>query len=203
MAIGNSLEQLRNFDLSNLDVNNIGSWPAVIKAILMVVVLALVLGGGNYFYLTEKQKELDGAALRERELRQDFESKSFRAANLEAYREQKIEMERQFEGLLRQLPSDTEVPGLLEDITRQALSNELTIGSIDLQDERRTEFYMELPIDIVVEGNYHRLGAFVSGVANLSRIVTLHDFTIEPQASPEQLKMKILAKTYRYLNEER
>jgi type IV pilus assembly protein PilO len=203
MAIGNSLEQLRNFDLADLDLDNIGSWPSAVKAVVMVIALALVLGGGYYFFLTDKQSELQRAALRERDLRQEFESKSFRAANLEAYREQKIEMERQFEGLLRQLPSDTEVPGLLEDITRQALSNELTIGSIDLQDERRTEFYMELPIDIVVEGNYHRLGAFVSGVANLSRIVTLHDFRIEPQGSPEQLQMKILAKTYRYLDEER
>lgn len=203
MATGNSIDQLRNFDFADLDFNNIGSWPMAIKAVLMVLVMAVVLGGGYYFYLTDKQQELERAASREQELRQDFESKSFRAANLEAYREQKVEMEQQFEGLLRQLPSDTEVPGLLEDITRQALSNELTIGSIDLQDERPTEFYVELPIEIVVEGNYHRLGAFVSGVANLSRIVTLHDFTIEPQASPERLKMKILAKTYRYLDEER
>jgi type IV pilus assembly protein PilO len=203
MAIGTSLEQLRNFDLNDLDLQNLGSWPTVAKATVMVIALILVLGGGYYFFLTEKQSELERAALRERDLRQEFETKSFRAANLEAYREQKIEMERQFEGLLRQLPGDTEVPGLLEDITRQALSNELTIGSIDLQDERRTEFYMELPIDIVVEGNYHRLGAFVSGVANLSRIVTLHDFTIEPHGSPEQLRMKILAKTYRYLDEGR
>jgi type IV pilus assembly protein PilO len=202
VALKDSLEQLQNFDLADLDVNNVGSWPAAIKAIVMALVLLVVLGGGYYFYVTDKQTTLERAELKERDLRQDFESKSFQAANLEAYRQQKVEMETTFEGLLRQLPSDTEVPGLLEDITRTALDNELRIESIDLQDERRTEFYVELPIQIVVEGNYHKIGSFVSGVANLSRIVTLHDFNIEPQQSPERLKMSILAKTYRYLEEE-
>lgn len=202
MALKDSLEQLQNFDLADLDVNNVGAWPGAIKAIVLVLVFALVLGGGYYLYVTDKQTALERAELKERDLRQDFESKSFRAANLDAYRQQKVEMETMFEGLLRQLPSDTEVPGLLEDITRTALDNELRIESIDLQDERRTEFYVELPIQIVVEGNYHKIGSFVSGVANLSRIVTLHDFNIEPQQSPERLKMSILAKTYRYLEEE-
>jgi type IV pilus assembly protein PilO len=203
MAFADSMEQLKNLDLSDLDFNDAGSWPGVVKGIAMLLLLALVLGGGYYFHLKDKQTALERVELRERELRQDFESKSFRAANLEAYRQQKVEMEQQFEGLLRQLPSDTEVPGLLEDITRQALTNELNIESIDLQDERRTEFYVELPIEIVVDGDYHKIGAFVSGVANLSRIVTLHDFSIVPQPSPENLKMKILAKTYRYLDEDR
>lgn len=202
MAMKDSLEQLQNFDLSDLDVNNIGSWPGAVKVVVMVLVFMLVLGGGYYFYLTDKQGALDTAARKEQELRDDFEAKSFKAANLEAYRQQKVEMETTFETLLRQLPKDTEVPGLLEDITRTALDNELSIESIDLQDEVRTEFYVELPIDIVVEGNYHKIGSFVSGVANLSRIVTLHDFQIEPVQSPLNLKMSIQAKTYRYLEED-
>jgi type IV pilus assembly protein PilO len=202
MAMKDSLEQLQNFDLSDLDLNNIGSWPGAVKAIVMTLVFLLVLGGGYYFYLTDKQTTLENAARTEQDLRKDFETKSGKAANLEAYRQQKVEMETTFDGMLRQLPSDTEVPGLLEDITRTALDNELTIESIDLQDEKRTEFYVELPIQIVVEGNYHKIGSFVSGVANLSRIVTLHDFTIEPQQSPLHLKMSILARTYRYLEED-
>jgi type IV pilus assembly protein PilO len=124
------------------------------------------------------------------------------AANLDAYRRQREEMKSLFGALLRQLPSDTEVPGLVEDINRMAVDNDLTIESMELQNERQTEFYVELPIDIVVEGDYHKIGAFVSGVANLSRIVTLHDFRLVPQESPQQLKMVILAKTYRYLEEE-
>ena len=113
----------------------------------------------------------------------------------------KQEMEAAFGALLRQLPSDTEVPGLIEDITRTALDNELTIESIDLQPEAKTEFYIELPINIVVEGGYHKIGSFVSGVANLSRIVTLHDFKIKPTKSNLLLRMEITAKTYRYLEE--
>ncbi len=202
MAMQDTLEQLRGFDLSDLDFNNVGSWPGAIKAIVLLFLFIAVLGGGYYLYLTDKQNVLEQAQRKEVDLRQDFEKKSFQAANLDAYRKQKDEMEATFGALLRQLPSDTEVPGLLEDITRTALDNELTIESIDLAPEKRTEFYIELPVDIVVEGNYHKIGAFVSGVANLSRIVTLHDFTIAPQDSPQNLKMTILAKTYRYLDEE-
>ncbi len=111
-------------------------------------------------------------------------------------------MENTFGALVKQLPSDTEVPGLLEDITRTAIDNDLTIESIDLAQERITEFYAELPIDIIVEGDYHKIGSFVSGVANLSRIVTLHDFNITPSGSVQNLTMNIRAKTYRYLDDE-
>lgn len=202
MALQDTFEQLQNFDVGDLDVNNIGAWPNPVKLILMVLCFALVLGAGYYFYLTDKQSLLERAEAKELELRKDYEFKAEKAANLEEYRAQKQEMEATFGALLKQLPQDTEVPGLLDDITRAALDSELTIESIDLQQERQLEFYVELPIDIVVEGNYHKLGAFVSGVASLSRIVTLHDFDLEPQGSPLNLKLRILAKTYRYLDEE-
>jgi len=202
MAIQDTLEQLQNFDINDLDFNNIGSWPGPVKAILMILAFAIVIGAGYYFYLTDKQSMLQRAEIKETELRADYEVKAEKAANLEEYRSQKQQMEATFGALLKQLPQDTEVPGLLDDITRTALDNELTIESIDLQAERQLEFYVELPIDIVVEGNYHKIGTFVSGVAALSRIVTLHDFTLEPQGSPLNLKLKILAKTYRYLDEE-
>ena len=202
MAVQDALEQLQNFDLSDLDVNNIGAWPNPVKIILMVVSFTVILGAGYYFYLTDKQALLDRAEAKELELRKDYEFKAEKAANLEEYRSQKQEMEATFGALLKQLPQDTEVPGLLDDITRTALDNELTIESIDLQAERQLEFYVELPIDIVVEGNYHKIGSFVSGVAALSRIVTLHDFELEPQDSTTNLKRRILAKTYRDLDEE-
>jgi type IV pilus assembly protein PilO len=202
MALQDSFDQLRNFDLSELDVNNIGSWPGVVKGIVMVVALALVFGAGYYLHLTDKQTQLERFQAREQELRSEFESKSFQAVNLETYRRQRVEMEATFGTLLRQLPSDTEVPGLLEDITRAALDNELKIESITLQPEQRSQFYVELPIDIAVEGDFHRFGAFVSAVANLSRIVTLHDFVIAPPTRGDGLRMTILAKTYRYLEED-
>ena len=202
MALQDTIEQLRNFDIGDLDINNIGSWPAAIKGIVMLLLFGGVLGGGYYAYLTDKQTMLDVVEAKEVNLRQDYESKAFRAANLDAYRKQRDEMEATFGALLKQLPSDTEVPGLLEDITRTAIDNELVIESIDLQPERRTEYYVELPIDIVVEGDYHKMGSFVSGVANLSRIVTLHDFDVKPESSVNHLKMSIMAKTYRYLDED-
>ena len=203
MALQDTLEQLQNFDLGDLDMNNVGSWPTPVKVIVMVLVFAAVVGGGYYALLTDKLATLERAEVKETDLRQEYERKSADAANLEAYRAQKAEMEATFGALLRQLPSDTEVPGLLDDITRTALDNELTIESIELQAERKTEFYVELPIDIVVEGSYHKIGSFISGVANLSRIVTLHDFVVTPQdGNPDDLRMTILAKTYRYLEEE-
>jgi len=178
-----------------------GSWPTVVKSILMALVLAIVIGLGYSLYLSEKRAFIEQAEAKQVELRQDYEVKAFKAANLDGYRAQKEEMVATFGTLLRQLPSDTEVPGLIEDITRAALDNALTIESIKLQPEQRTEFYVELPIEITVIGDYHMLGTFVSGTANLSRIVTLHDFQISPMSGPSNLRMVIEAKTYRYLEE--
>jgi type IV pilus assembly protein PilO len=202
MALQDTLEQLRGLDVSDLDVNNLGAWPAPLKAIILLVLFIIVVVAGYFLHLTDKQVILEGAQKQEAALKTEYESKAFQAANLPQYRQQKEEMEASFGTMLRQLPSDTEVPGLIEDITLAALDNGLTIESIDLQPERKAEFYVELPITIVVSGEYHDIGAFVSGVANLSRIVTLHDFNIRPVQSPTNLKMSIIAKTYRYLGEE-
>ncbi len=201
MALQDTLEQLKSVDLNDLDFANVGSWPAAVRVLLLVLLFLIVMGGGYYWHITEKQKTLAAVQAKELQLRKEYEDKAGLAANLDALRIQKQEMEEAFGALLRQLPSDTEVPGLLEDITRTAIDNELQIESIDLKPENRTEFYIELPIDIVVEGSYHKIGSFVSGVANLSRIVTLHDFIIEPVRNSDRLRMQILAKTYRYLEE--
>jgi type IV pilus assembly protein PilO len=204
MALQDTLDQLRGLELGDLDVNNIGGWPAALKAILLLLLFIVVLIAGYFLYLTDKQATLEAAQKQEAALRSEYESKAFQAANLPQYRQQKEEMEASFGTMLRQLPSDTEVPGLIEDITLQALDNGLTIESIDLQPERKAEFYVELPITIVVTGEYHNIGAFVSGVANLSRIVTLHDFNIKPmQKIGTNLRMSIVAKTYRYLGDEK
>jgi type IV pilus assembly protein PilO len=202
MALQDTLDQLRGLDVSDLEINNVGAWPAAFKAIVLAMLFVLVLILGYFFYLTEKQKALETVQKQEVALKAEYEAKAFQAANLPQYRQQKEEMEASFGAMLRQLPSDTEVPGLIEDITLAALDNGLVIESIDLQQERKAEFYVELPITIVVSGEYHNIGAFVSAVANLSRIVTLHDFEIHPSPSPTNLKMSIVAKTYRYLGEE-
>ena len=199
MSLAESIESLRNFDLNDLDLNNIGSWPAAVKVIICSLFFLLVVGGGYYFHLSDLQNSLDATKAQEESLKQQFSTKAFQAANLEAYKEQMAEMELSFGALLRQLPSDTEVPGLLEDITHKGAINGVSIDRIDLLDEQAQTFYIELPIAIEAEGSYHELGAFVSGMAGLPRIVTLHDFQITAkEVRAPMLKLSILAKTYRY-----
>jgi type IV pilus assembly protein PilO len=202
MAFEDTLRSLREFDVGNLEFDNIGSWPVAIKVLVWVVLLIAVLVGGYYYHIEGLQVQLATAEAKEVALRKEFESKAFQAANLEAYRKQMVEMEESFGALVSQLPSDTEVPGLLEDITNKGLLNGLQITSIDLQPELAKEFYVELPISIVASGSYHDLGAFISGMAGLPRIVTLHDFQISAnKENSNNLDMKILAKTYRYKDE--
>jgi type IV pilus assembly protein PilO len=199
MAFEDTLSSLRDFDVNDLDMDNVGSWPIAIKLLIWAALLAAVLTAGYYYHIEGLQLQLKSVADQEETLKKDFEKKAFQAANLDAYRQQMVEMEESFGALVSQLPSDTEVPGLLEDITNKGLLNGLEIASIDLQAEQAKEFYVELPIAIVAKGSYHDLGAFISAMAGLPRIVTLHDFTISAGgANTNQLNMSIIAKTYRY-----
>jgi type IV pilus assembly protein PilO len=193
------VRELKTFDWNDLgDPNTIGVWPGAVKALLIVVVFAGFLGGGYWFHIKNRQAELAAVIAAEAGLRTDLETKAVLAANLEAYRAQMVEMNESFGALLSQLPGQTEVPGLLDDITSQGLGSGLQLNNIQLQSEVAREFYIELPIDIQVIGSYHDFGAFVSGVASLSRIVTLHDFTITTGNNRDELTMRIIARTYRY-----
>lgn len=203
MAFEDTLRSLREFDIGELDFDNVGSWPIAVKVLVWAVLLIAVLVAGYYYHIEDLQKELADAEAKEVTLKKDFEKKAFQAANLDAYRQQMAEMEESFGALVSQLPSDTEVPGLLEDITNKGQLNGLTIATIDLQKEKAQEFYVELPISITAKGSYHDLGAFISGMAGLPRIVTLHDFQITAKKdNPNSLDMKIIAKTYRYKDED-
>ena len=197
MAIQDVIQELQDFDINDLDFDNIGSWPGPIKVIVWILTFVGVLAAGYFYVIQDLQTSLSTAQGKEITLKQEFERKAFQAANLDAYRKQMDEMEESFGALLSQLPSDTEVPGLLEDITNKGLESGLEIESIKLGNEAAQEFYIELPIEISVTGGYHDLGAFVSGIAGLPRIVTLHNFSIE-KGDGGSLKMKISAKTYRY-----
>jgi type IV pilus assembly protein PilO len=200
MSLNDSLESLRQIDLNDLDFNNVGSWPAVVKFIAGALLLVAVVALGYNFHLKDLQVSLEGKQAEEVSLKEQFSSKAFQAANLDAYKEQMQEMEVSFGALLKQLPSDTEVPGLLEDITRTGLGSGLEFEEIKLLPEAAQQFYIELPIQITVVGAYHDLATFVSGVASLPRIVTLHDFDLVPANTDgsSKLRMSILAKTYRY-----
>jgi type IV pilus assembly protein PilO len=199
MALDDTMRSLREFDINSLDFDNVGSWPLPIKLLIWVVLLLGVLAAGYYYHIEDLQLQLAKIEAEEVKLKKDFEEKAFQAANLDAYRQQMVEMEESFGALVSQLPSDTEVPGLLEDITNKGLLNGLEISSIDLQQESAKEFYVELPIAITATGSYHDLGAFISGMAGLPRIVTLHDFNITASGdNANHLNMSIIAKTYRY-----
>ena len=202
MNFSEQLKALNEFDLSDLDMENIGSWPLALKVIVLGLLYAAILIAGFYFHVEDLNKRLSVVEQEEQTLRQDLEKKAFEAANLEAYKAQLVEMEQRFGALVAQLPSETEVPGLLEDITDKGEMNGLSIKRIDLLAEQAQTFYIELPIAIEAVGSYHDLGAFISGMAGLPRIVTLHDFeiTLDADAAP-MLEMSILAKTYRYREE--
>ncbi|MFJ7143407.1 type 4a pilus biogenesis protein PilO [Pseudomonas protegens] len=200
MTRGHWLAQLRGADLRELELSNLGSWPVPFKALLAVLLLLLILVAGYSLYLSPHLEALGQQRREEHRFKQQFADTAGKVANLQRYREQLGGMQDSFSLLLRQLPSDTEVPGLLEDISRVGQGSGLAFEEIKLQPEVVQEFYIELPIQIAVTGSYHSLATFVSGVAGLPRIVTLHDFQIRPvdRGNPTQLRMSIEARTYRY-----
>lgn len=195
-----------NIDLNDLDFSEVGNWPWPVKILTAVFcsVLIIVLG---YWIFTKKQlNSLDQIQQEELQLRTTFEQKQHQAANLASYKEQMTIMKASFGALLRQLPEKTEVPGLLEDISHQGLASGLEFRTIRLLPEKEIDFYVELPIEISVIGKYHQFGEFVSNIASLPRIVTLHDFTINPVSAnlpQDNLIMNITAKTYRYTADEK
>ena len=198
MNLSETLDTIKNFDPNQLEFSNAGIWPAPVKAIVLLLIFGLVMGAGYWFFIKDLYAQVERAADTEQELRAEYEEKAHRVANLDRYKVQMAEMEETFGALVRQLPSDTEVPGLLEDITNTALGNGLDMEEFALQDEVEQDFYVELPINIQVRGTYHELGSFVSSVAGLPRIVTLHDFSITRADNNSDLNMEMVAKTYRY-----
>lgn len=198
-----TVNELKTFDWNNLNnPDSIGIWPAAVRALLVTLVFSGCVGAGYWFHIKNLQVALSKVVAEEVGLRADLELKAVLASNLQVYSAQMVEMEDLFGDLLGQLPGKTEVPGLLEDITFTGLGSGLEFSSIQLENELTQEFYVELPINISVTGSFHDFGAFVSGVASLSRIVTLHDFTIEAGENSNELSMRITAKTYRYISDE-
>ena len=188
-------------ELNELDLTNIGDWPAAVKLILIIILCALV-GVGWYFLDIEKQYlALERTEKIETDLRLDFETKQAKAANLEAYREQLAEMQESFGAMLRQLPNRTEVADLLVDVSQTGLAAGLEFELFQPQGEVPKDFYAELPIKIRVIGGYHEFGEFVSGLAALPRIVTIRDVRIAPRPKSDLLVLEATARTYRYLDE--
>ncbi|WP_444918804.1 type 4a pilus biogenesis protein PilO [Microbulbifer sp. JMSA003] len=202
MALADSVARINELNINDIELSRIGVWPLPGRLAVLALAAIIIIGGGYYFFVKDLYKKFDFEVRKERELFTQFERKQFQASNLDAYRAQLIEMEETFGALLKQLPKDTEVPGLLEDIDEYGRGAGLTINKVALLKERVGEFYVELPIRIEVEGGYHEFGAFVSGIAGMPRIVTLHNFNIVGNRGDKGLlKMTISAKTYRYKNQ--
>ena len=192
-------------ELQSLDVNDVGRWPLVFRAAVIAIVFFVVVGVGIYMFIIEdKAPQLANAEEEEQNLRLSFENKQRKAANYDAYRAQLRQMEQSFGTMLRQLPGETEIPSLIVDVSQTGLAAGLQEKLFQPQPEIPRDFYAEKPIKIVLTGGYHEIAAFVSGVAALPRIVTLHDIIITPEDPNEfdQLSLEVTAKTYRYLEEE-
>ena len=198
-------------DIRNLDRNNVGGWPQSVKVFFTVLVFAVVLLVGWYFFVSSQQDSLTSLASKEESLKQEFSTKQAKAVNLEALQQQLDEMQDMLRQLLRQLPSRTEMPELLVDISQTALSAGLETELFQPGPETPKDFYAERPITLRMTGTYHQFGTFISGVASLPRVVilTLHDVSLTPKTAPKggapsdgQLILQGTVKTYRYLDDE-
>lgn len=192
-------------ELQSLDVNDVGRWPFAFRSAVIAIVFAGVIGLGIYFtIIKDKRPQLQRAADTEIELKTAFENKQTKAANYDKYKEQLSQIEQSFGTMLRQLPGETEIPSLIVDISQTGLAAGLQEKLFIPQAEIPKDFYAEKPIKIRLTGSYHEIGNFVSGIAALPRIVTLHDIniTLENAESFDNLSMEVTAQTYRYLDED-
>ena len=192
-------------ELRSLDTSDPGRWPLPIRVGAVAILFAAAVGIGIWMLvINQEMPGLRAAERQEIELRAQFEDRQRKAANFDAYRAQLAEIERDFGAMLRQLPGKTEVPSLLVDISQTGLGAGLEEQTFTPTGEIQKDFYAELPIKLRYTGSYHELGNFVSGIAALPRIVTLHDISIKPVngSNPDELTLDVTAKTYRYLDEE-
>ena len=188
-------------ELNSLDPKNPGAWPLYVRITAVVLLMGILAGGGYYQFVTPLLEELAAEEAKEPGLKQTFEIKQRKVSALDALKEQLADMERSFGAMLRQLPSKAEIANLLIDISQTRLANSLEEELFQPQGESAKEFYAVVPNRIVVNGTYHEMGGFVSGVAALPRIVTVEDVDIKPVGKGDQLRMTAVAKTYRYLDE--
>src|SRR5436190_223524 len=190
--------------LKELDFNNTGSWPREFKIGFCILMGVVIFGLLWWLFVRDKSSELQGLERQEADLRSQFETKQGRAANLEPLKLQLAQMEQQLQQMLRQLPSKTEMPDLIVDVSQTALATGISNELFQPGPETPKEFYAEKPISLRMVGTYHQFGAFVSGVASLPRVVimTMHDISLKPRGDTNQLVLEGTVKTYRYLDEE-
>ena len=195
----------KKINIKELDFNNIGGWPQQAKIGLCVIIGIVIVGLAWWVFVRDQREQLAGLERTETELRTEFETKQGRASNLEPLKLQLAQMEQQLQQMLRQLPSKTEMPDLIVDISQTALATGISNELFQPGPEQPKEFYAEKPIALRMVGTYHQFGGFVSGVASLPRVVimTMHDISLTPRDGNEAtLELEGTVKTYRYLDEE-
>ncbi len=187
----------------NLNLNNIGAWPRNMQWVFCGITVVVILLLAYLLLFSGQRDELQSLEGKERELRKTFEDKQGQAANLEPLKQQLAQMEQELQQMLRQLPSKTEMPDIITDISQTALASGIRNEVFRPEAEVAREFYAEKPIQLRLVGNYHQFGAFVSGVASLPRVVimTMHNITLTPKDRTGALVMEGTVKTYRYLDE--
>lgn len=190
---------------NTLDMNNYGSWPASVKITCWIFIFLAVLALGYFVVIKSQLEEIANAQAKEQSLLNEFKEKDSKLRNLQQYQAQLQEMEANFNQQLQQLPKETEIPSLVEDINLTGVNSGLKFKNIRLENEVKQEFFIEQPISIEATGDYHAFGAFATGIAALPRIVTLHDFTVEAKEDTEKksdipvINYTVKAKTYRYV----
>lgn len=190
-------------ELNNISFENIGSWPLPVKIVFIILICAAILGVAYWKDVSPLQDSLAKVQEEEQNLRVTFEAKQKKAANLQALKQQLEDIKETFGDLLKRLPNKTEVAALLVDISQQGLGAGLEFDLFKPGKEKPADFYVELPINIRVKGDYHEFGEFISGVSDLPRIVTNHDIKIRPVGGQQAgLVLETTAKTYRYMDEE-
>jgi len=205
------LDDLKNLDINkitsdlrSLDPKNMGSWPLPMRIVVLVLLFIAIQVGGYVLLISDQRDQYSQLQDQEAKLKSDFENKALEAANLDIYKKQQDDMQKSFGTMLRQLPGQTEIPSLLQDISQAAQVDGLKQDLFRPGGEAPKDFYAEKPIDLQLEGGYHEFGKFVSDVATLPRIVTLHNINIRPAggAGNDNLIMTLTAKTYRYLEDD-
>lgn len=195
----NQLRAIKRLERDDLDLANAGQWPAAIKILSLSLLISSVIFASHWLLISSYKEELTAAREEQQSLLDNYQRRSFQAANLTAYQQQMQVMEQTFFGLLAFLPSENEVPRLLDDIQQQATQQRLEILAFNLKTPEAQNFYTQLPFEIKVRGNFYSLASFMAGISSFDRIVTLHNFSLTPdKAEANILTLEVEAQTYRY-----
>jgi len=192
------IRNLESFEMNDEALKNSGSWPLLVKIISVILLNVTIIFLANQFHFKKVQNQYNAAVTSEKTMKDSVVFKIKQTAGIDEYKKRIDEMKNSFEAQLSQLPTAIEIDGLLKDITETAMSNGVEFEKFQMMKEVSSEFYIEVPIELILTGTYHSLGNFISEVSHLERIVTFHDFNLEQSSDDDLLELRVIAKTYKY-----